>query len=106
MHEFVLSKLKDNPNNINTKQIAKRLLDFRLHPPTTYFPLIVSEAMMIEPTETESLESLNTYIDALIRIAKEAIQAPELIKEAPHTTSVKLLDEVKAARKPIVKWTK
>jgi glycine dehydrogenase subunit 2 len=68
--------------------------------------LIVSEAMMIEPTETESLESLNTYIDALIRIAKEAIQAPELIKEAPHTTSVKLLDEVKAARKPIVKWTK
>ena len=104
MHEFVLSELKDNPHQITTKQIAKRLLDFGVHPPTTYFPLIVSEAMMIEPTETESLESMNEYISALIQIAKEAVENPELLKTAPHNTRIKLLDEVQAARKPIVKW--
>lgn len=106
MHEFVLSHLKNNPYGITTKQIAKRLLDFGMHPPTIYFPLIVEEALMIEPTETESLESINEYISALITIAQEAITNPEIIKTAPHTTPVKLLDEVQAARNPIVKWQK
>jgi glycine dehydrogenase subunit 2 len=106
MHEFVLSHLKNNPYGITTKQIAKRLLDFGMHPPTIYFPLIVQEALMIEPTETESLESINEYISALITIAQEAITNPEIIKTAPHTTPVKLLDEVQAARNPIVKWQK
>jgi glycine dehydrogenase subunit 2 len=77
-----------------------------MHPPTIYFPLIVEEALMIEPTETESLESINEYISALITIAQEAITNPEIIKTAPHTTPVKLLDEVQAARNPIVKWQK
>jgi glycine dehydrogenase subunit 2 len=106
MHEFVLGRLKINPYGITTKQIAKRLLDFGLHPPTIYFPLIVSEAMMIEPTETESLESMEEYISALIQIAKEAVENPQIIKTAPHNTPVKLLDEVAAARNPVVKWQK
>ena len=94
MHEFVLSHLKNNPYGITTKQIAKRLLDFGMHPPTIYFPLIVEEALMIEPTETESLESINEYISALITIAQEAITNPEIIKTALHTTPGELLDEV------------
>ncbi|NLB43089.1 MAG: aminomethyl-transferring glycine dehydrogenase subunit GcvPB [Clostridiales bacterium] len=104
MHEFVISYLKNNPADINTKQIAKRLLDFGVHPPTTYFPLIVHEAMMIEPTETESLESMDEYISAMIQIAKEAVEDPEIIQTAPHNTPIKLLDEVSAARNPVVKW--
>ena len=104
MHEFVLSRLKNNPHNITTKQIAKRLLDFGVHPPTTYFPLIVPEALMIEPTETESLNSMDEYISAMKQIAKEAVENPDVVKTAPHNTPVKLLDEVSAARKPIVKW--
>lgn len=106
MHEFVLSGLKNNPHGITTKQIAKRLLDFGVHPPTVYFPLIVHEALMIEPTETESLESMEEYISALEQIAREAVDNPEVIKNAPHTTPVKLLDEVQAARNPILKWQK
>jgi len=106
MHEFVLSKLRNNPYGITTKQIAKRLLDFGVHPPTVYFPLIVPEALMIEPTETESLENIEEYISALIQVAKEAVDNPEMVKTAPHNTTVKLLDEVTAARKPIVKWKK
>ncbi|NLB41624.1 MAG: aminomethyl-transferring glycine dehydrogenase subunit GcvPB, partial [Clostridiales bacterium] len=94
----------NNPADINTKQIAKRLLDFGVHPPTTYFPLIVHEAMMIEPTETESLESMEEFISALIQIAKEAVEDPEIIQTAPHNTPIKLLDEVSAARNPVVKW--
>ena len=104
MHEFVISHLKNNPADINTKQIAKRLLDFGVHPPTTYFPLIVHEAMMIEPTETESLESMEEFISAMIQIAKEAVENPEIIQTAPHNTPIKLLDEVSAARNPVVKW--
>ena len=104
MHEFVISHLKNNPADINTKQIAKRLLDFGVHPPTTYFPLIVHEAMMIEPTETESLESMEEFISAMIQIAKEAVEDPEIIQTAPHNTPIKLLDEVSAARNPVVKW--
>ena len=104
MHEFVLGGLKNNPEQITTKQIAKRLMDYDLHPPTTYFPLIVHEALMIEPTETESLESMKEYMEALIRIAQEAVEDPEVVRSAPHSTIVKLLDEVQAARNPILKW--
>jgi glycine dehydrogenase subunit 2 len=78
--------------------IAKRLMDFGFHPPTVYFPLIVPEALMIEPTETESKETLDAFADALIQIAEEARTQPELLKTAPHTAPVKRLDEVKAAK--------
>jgi glycine dehydrogenase subunit 2 len=104
MHEFVISRLKNNPNGITTKEIAKRLLDFDVHPPTIYFPLIVNEAMMIEPTETESKDSMDKFIEAMIQIAREAVENPEIIRTAPHNTPSKLLDEVKAARNPVVKW--
>ncbi|WZL78022.1 aminomethyl-transferring glycine dehydrogenase subunit GcvPB [Eubacteriales bacterium mix99] len=104
MHEFVLGGLKNNPYGITAKQIAKRLMDYGLHPPTTYFPLIVHEALMVEPTETESVESMEEYVQALIRIAQEAVADPDVVKTAPHTTVVKQLDEVQAARNPVVKW--
>ncbi len=104
MHEFVLGRLKNNPNNITTRQIAKRLLDYGVHPPTIYFPLIVQEAMMIEPTETESIESMDAYLNILKRIAEEAVNAPELLRRAPHTAPVRQLDEVGAARNPVVRW--
>jgi glycine dehydrogenase subunit 2 len=104
MHEFVLGRLRNNPNNITAKQIAKRLLDYGVHPPTIYFPLIVQEALMIEPTESESLETLDEYIDILVKIAKEAVESPDVLKEAPHNTPVRLLDEVQAARNPKLKW--
>lgn len=104
-HEFVLAGLKDN-DNVSTLDIAKRLLDYGYHPPTIYFPLIVHEAIMIEPTETEKLETLNEFINAMIKIAEEAKENPELVKSAPNCTDIKRLDEVKAARSPILKWSK
>lgn len=103
-HEFVLAGLGAN-SEVTTLDIAKRLLDYGYHPPTVYFPLIVNEAMMIEPTETESKEEMDGFMDALISIAKEAETDPEFVKAAPHTTLVKRLDEVKAAMKPVLKWT-
>ncbi|MHB1393230.1 MAG: aminomethyl-transferring glycine dehydrogenase subunit GcvPB [Clostridia bacterium] len=103
-HEFVLSGLKENENHLATLDIAKRLLDYGYHPPTIYFPLIVSNAIMIEPTETESLETLDTFIDIMIKIAEEAKDNPEILKTAPHDTRVRRVDEVKAARNLIVKW--
>lgn len=103
-HEFVLAGLGGN-SEVTTLDLAKRLLDYGYHPPTIYFPLIVNEAMMVEPTETESKEVLDGFINALISIAKEAEENPELVKSAPHTTLVKRLDEVKAAMKPILKWS-
>ena len=83
---------------IHALDIAKRLMDYDFHPPTNYFPLIVPEALMIEPTETESKQTLDVFADVMMKIAKEAHQTPELLKEAPHNTPVKRLDEVKAAR--------
>ncbi|KMT20927.1 aminomethyl-transferring glycine dehydrogenase subunit GcvPB [Clostridium cylindrosporum] len=103
-HEFVLAGI-GGLSEVSTLDIAKRLLDYGYHPPTIYFPLIVHEAMMIEPTETESKETLDKFMDALISIAKEAKENPELVKTAPHTTEVKRLDEVKAALKPVLKWS-
>jgi len=92
-------------SGVHTTDIAKRLLDYGFHPPTIYFPLIVREAIMIEPTETESKETLDEFCKAMIAIAKEAKESPELVKSAPLTTPVKRLDDVLAARRPDVCWT-
>ena len=101
-HEFVLSceKLKQE-KGITAKDVAKRLLDHGLHPPTIYFPLIVKEALMIEPTETESKKDIDTYIDALIKIADEE---PDTVKSSPNNTPVKRVDEVNATKNPILSW--
>ena len=106
MHEFVLSGDLQKADGVQTKDIAKRLLDFDFHAPTVYFPLIVSEALMIEPTETESKETIESFADAMIAIAREAKENPEVVKEAPHEKSVRRLDEVRAARKPVVIYQK
>ena len=98
MHEFVLSANKQKEKGVRALDIAKRLLDFGFHPPTIYFPLIVEEAMMIEPTETESKETLDKFMEAMIKIAKEAEENPDTVKNAPHNLPISRLDEVKAAR--------
>ncbi len=101
-HEFVLSGRRQKKLGVRTLDIAKRLLDFGYHPPTIYFPLNVEECIMIEPTETESKETLDGFIDKMIQIAKEVEENPEVVQEAPHTTVIKRLDETMAARKPIL----
>jgi glycine dehydrogenase subunit 2 len=103
-HEFVLSGDRQKEKGVKTLDIAKRLLDFGLHAPTVYFPLIVHEALMIEPTETESKESLDEFADAMIQIAKEVNENPEVVTSAPHVTPVGRLDEVKAAKDLDLKW--
>lgn len=103
-HEFVLSGSRQKEKGVSTEDIAKRLLDYGYHPPTIYFPLIVKEAIMIEPTETESLDTLDRFIEAMIKIAREVEQEPETVRNAPHTTVVGRLDGVKAARKPVLRW--
>jgi len=105
-HEFVLSGKRQKKLGVRTLDIAKRLLDFGYHPPTIYFPLNVEECIMIEPTETESKETLDQFIDAMIQIAKEAEETPELVQEAPHTTVIGRLDETLAARKPVLRYVK
>ncbi|HEO8418683.1 MAG: aminomethyl-transferring glycine dehydrogenase subunit GcvPB [Niallia sp.] len=105
-HEFVLSGRRQKKLGVRTLDIAKRLLDFGYHPPTIYFPLNVEECIMIEPTETESKETLDSFIDAMIQIAKEAEETPEIVQEAPHTTVIGRLDETLAARKPVLRYTK
>jgi glycine dehydrogenase subunit 2 len=104
-HEFVLSGLADEFSEVTTLDIAKRILDYGYHPPTIYFPLIIDNAIMIEPTETESLQMLDEFIEVMIKIAEEANVNPEMVKAAPHNTIIKRVDEVKAARNPILKWT-
>ncbi|AIS51445.1 glycine dehydrogenase (decarboxylating) subunit 2 [Thermoanaerobacter kivui] len=106
MHEFVLAGLLEKVNDIRTLDVAKRLIDYGFHPPTIYFPLIVDEAIMIEPTETESKETLDAFIEAMIKISEEAKENPQLLKEAPHNTPVRRVDEVLAARNPVLKWSK
>lgn len=105
-HEFVLGGLGSGLHDVTTLDVAKRLLDYGYHPPTIYFPLIVDSAIMVEPTETESLETMDCFIDAMIKIAEEAKENPEILKSAPHNTPVRRLDEVKAARTPVLKWSK
>lgn len=100
MHEFILTsrKQKEQNKDLNTMVLAKRLMDYGFHPPTVYFPLIIPEIMMIEPTETEAKQTLDTFITAMKSIAQEAIDTPEVVLEAPHTTPVKRVDEVRAAK--------
>ncbi|MBA3075040.1 MAG: glycine dehydrogenase subunit 2 [Anaerolineae bacterium] len=102
MHEFVVEGCWPDIPDIHALDIAKRLMDYKFHPPTNYFPLIVHEALMIEPTETESKQSLDAFAEAMLAIAKEARETPELLKEAPHDTPIGRLDEVKAAKELVL----
>lgn len=104
MHEFVLSARRQKAQGVSAMDIAKALIDRGFHPPTVYFPLIVPEAMMIEPTETESLQTLTEFVDALREIAQQACTDPETLRRAPVSTPVQRLDEVGAARRPILRW--
>ncbi|MBX5437380.1 MAG: aminomethyl-transferring glycine dehydrogenase subunit GcvPB [Alicyclobacillaceae bacterium] len=103
-HEFVLSGRRQNRFGVRTLDIAKRLLDFGIHPPTVYFPLIVEECLMVEPTESESLETLDEFVDIMLQVAREAEDDPEHVRRAPHRTVVGLLDEVAAARHPVLRY--
>jgi glycine dehydrogenase subunit 2 len=104
MHEVVFSDKLQAAKGVKTGDIAKRLIDYGFHPYTVSFPMIVHGALMIEPTESESLEELDLFIEAMRAIAKEVEETPELVKTAPHSTRVSRLDEVQAARKPILRW--
>src|SRR5213596_3620607 len=105
MHEFVLSARRfKREHGVSALDVAKRLMDYGFHPPTIYFPLIVPEALMIEPTETEAKETLDAFADAMLAIAREAAGQPELLKEAPHVRPIKRLDEVRAAKQPVVRY--
>lgn len=104
MHEFVLSAQRQKKKDVSAMDISKRLIDFGFHPPTTYFPLIVKEALMIEPTETESRETLDKFIEVMIQIAREVEEEPDKVQTAPHKAPIGRLDETKAARKPKVRW--
>jgi glycine dehydrogenase subunit 2 len=104
MHEVVFSDKKQAAKGVKTGDIAKRLIDYGFHPYTVSFPLIVHGALMIEPTESESLEELDLFINAMRSIAKEVEESPDIVKSAPHSTRVSRLDEVQAARKPILRW--
>jgi glycine cleavage system P protein (glycine dehydrogenase) subunit 2 len=104
MHEVVFSDARQRKHGVNTVDIAKRLIDYGFHPYTTAFPLIVHGAIMIEPTESESREECDLFIDAMQSIAEEAAADPELVKTAPHSTRVGRLDEAAAARKPVLRW--
>ena len=104
-HEFVASaKPLAQATGVRTLDVAKRLIDYGYHPPTVYFPLIVEECLLVEPTETESLETLDAFADALLAIAAEARERPELVKIAPVSAPVRRLDETTAARKPELRW--
>jgi glycine dehydrogenase subunit 2 len=104
MHEVVFSDKNQTPKDVHTLDIAKRLMDYGFHPPTIYFPLIVSGALMIEPTESEPKEELDAFCEAMIAIAVESQERPELVRSAPHTTPVRRLDEARAARQPVLRW--
>jgi glycine dehydrogenase subunit 2 len=105
MHEVVFSGSKQrSESGVKTLDIAKRLIDYGYHPPTIYFPLIVDEALMIEPTESEGMESVDAFCEAMLAIAREAEEDPDLVKGAPHTAPLRRLDEATAARKPVLRW--
>jgi glycine dehydrogenase subunit 2 len=104
MHEVVFSGSRQRAKGVRTWDIAKRLIDYGFHPPTVYFPLIVDEALMIEPTETESKEALDAFCDALLAIAREAEEKPQVVTGAPHTAPIGRLDEATAARRPVLRW--
>ncbi|MCH8819512.1 MAG: aminomethyl-transferring glycine dehydrogenase subunit GcvPB, partial [Acidobacteria bacterium] len=104
LHEVVFSDSRQNQNGVTTLDIAKRLIDHGFHPPTTYFPLNVHGALMIEPTESYSKEELDAFIDAMIAISQEAAEDPEKVTAAPVDAKLTRLDEVRAARHPILRW--
>jgi glycine dehydrogenase subunit 2 len=104
MHEVIFSHKKQAPTGIVTLDIAKRLIDYGFHPMTVYFPLVVEGAMLIEPTESVGRQDLDAFVDAMKDIAQEAIDDPDLVHNAPHTTRIGRLDEATAARKPILRW--
>lgn len=103
-HEFVFNGLKDKSTGVTTMDVAKRLLDYGYHAPTIYFPLLFLEAMMIEPTENESLDTLDCFIDVMHRIAREAAETPDIVKTAPHNTPIGRVDDVLAAKHPILTY--
>jgi glycine dehydrogenase subunit 2 len=106
MHEFVLSGGPMRRTlGIQTLDLAKRLLDFGFHPPTVYFPLLVEEALMVEPTETETRETLDGFAEAIAAILEEAAEDPQIARDAPYTTPVRRLDEVSAAKRPVIRQT-
>jgi len=100
----VFNGLKDKSTHVTTLDVAKRLLDYGFHPPTIYFPLLYKEALMIEPVETESKQTIDVFIDVLRTIAKEAKEKPDFVKASPHTTIVRRLDEALAARRPVLTY--
>ncbi len=104
MHEVVISDRHLKATGVTTLDVAKRLLDYGFHPPTVYFPLVVKGAMLIEPTETETKQTLDEFVDALASISREANDDPEMVKHAPHLTRLRRLDETRAARKPVLRW--
>jgi glycine dehydrogenase subunit 2 len=104
MHECVLSARRQKQRGVSAMDIAKRLLDLGFYAPSTYFPLIVEEALMIEPTETESQDTLDAFCEAMIQIAREAETEPQVVLDAPVTTPVRRLDQTKAAREPNLRW--
>ena len=105
MHEFVLSaRTLKREHGITALDVAKRLMDYDFHPPTIYFPLIVPEALMIEPTETEAKETLDEFVEAMLEIVRDASERPEVLKEAPHDRPVGRVDEVKAAKRAVVRY--
>jgi glycine dehydrogenase subunit 2 len=104
MHEVVISDKFLKQSGVTTLDVGKRLLDYGFHPPTVYFPLVVKGAMLIEPTETETKQTLDEFVEAMAAIRKEAEETPELVKGAPHLTRLRRLDETRAARKPVLRW--
>src|SRR5437588_3269402 len=104
MHELCLSGSRQKRRGVKTLDIAKRLIDYGFYPPTVYFPLIVDEAIMIEPTESETRGTLEAFADAMARIAREAEESPDLVRSAPISREIGRLDEVRAARQPVLRW--
>jgi glycine dehydrogenase subunit 2 len=104
MHEVVFAGVRQKAKAVKTLDVAKRLIDYGFHPPTIYFPLIVDEALMVEPTESEGKEALDAFCEAMLAIAREAEEDPELVKGAPHDAPLRRLDEATAARRPVLRW--
>jgi glycine dehydrogenase subunit 2 len=105
MHEVVISDRHLKQSGVTTMDVAKRLMDYGFHPPTVYFPLVVKGAMLIEPTENESVQTLDEFVDAMKKISDEAKAEPDFVKAAPQVTRLRRLDETRAARKPVLRWT-
>ncbi|MBV8770846.1 MAG: aminomethyl-transferring glycine dehydrogenase subunit GcvPB, partial [Deltaproteobacteria bacterium] len=104
MHECVLTHNLEAGAQVTTLDVAKRLLDFGMHPPTIYFPLVVHGALMIEPTETEARETLDSFVEAMRQIHDEALNRPETVRTAPHSLRLGRVDEAGAARRPVLRW--